>query len=112
MCVFFFRELKEEAKSRLSGICTDITQKEENRNRLISTVNRLHKQNSGIREEIASLNNRNMALKEKAQELVANVNSENILAAAELGDTQVSNVELRNQVSFIKSRYNGKVIKF
>lgn len=96
--LFFFSELKEEAKSRLSGLCTDTPQKEENSCRIASIVNRLEKQNIGIKEEISSLHDRDIILKSKILELKEKCNSEEFSNAIELGELHITNMELKNQV--------------
>lgn len=61
-------------------------------------VSRLHKQNSGLIEEISALHNQNTMLKAKSQELIEKSVSNQLLAATELGDLQIGNIELKNQV--------------
>lgn len=101
--IYFSRELKEEAKSRLSGLCTDTPQKEESRSRIVSMVSRLHKQGSGLIEEISTLHDQNDILKTKSEDLVEKSSSKQLLAAAELGNLQIGNIELKNQV---RKRYS------
>lgn len=86
---------------RLSDLCAELVQKEENRKKITSAMNRLNKQNNGIQEEIFNLNSRNVVLKAKVQELLENADSDRILATAELGDAQLANIELKNQVSLV-----------
>lgn len=84
---------------RLSNLCAELIQKEENRNKITGAMDRLNKQNNGIQGEIYNLNNRNAVLKAKTQELLKNASSDRILAAAELGDAQLANIEFKNQVN-------------
>lgn len=65
-------------------------------------VSRLHKQGSGLIEEISTLHNQNDVLKTKSEDLVEKFGSKQLFAAAELGNLQIGNIELKNQV---KIRY-------
>lgn len=86
-------------------MCTDTPQKEENSCRIASIVNRLEKQNSGIKEEISTLHDRDTVLRTKIQEMIDTANTEPLLTAAKLGNLQIAKLELENKVRFIFSCY-------
>lgn len=96
-----FRELKEEGRSRLSSLCANTPQKEENSSKVKNVITRLNKQSSGIKREISSLKDRNVALKAKITAIVEGTSCPEIAVVAGYEDARIAALEYRCQVGFI-----------
>lgn len=88
----FFRELKEDADSRLSTLLINSPQKEHGRRRLVNAVDRMNRQNSDVRSEITSLEQQIADLKQRIQTL-AEKGPSSLRSFVELEDAKLSQLE-------------------
>lgn len=91
-------QLKEEANSRLSGLCFDTPQKTRGHKRLESAVDRLHKQNNEIRDEVEALRSQKADLEMKTHELVNKIQEPAFQPIVELHNTKLAHTEYKFKV--------------
>lgn len=96
--MLIFSQLKEEANSRLSGLCFDTPQKTRGHKRLQSAVERLNKQNIEIKEEVESLRSQKADLEKKTQELVVKIQEPALQPIIELHNADLAQTEYKYKV--------------
>lgn len=91
------RELKEDADSRLSGLLSDVTEKEEAHKRLGKCVDRFQRQEDSLRHELHELKNTKIDLENSTINLV--LHHPELDKKAELCEEKMGRLELKYQVS-------------
>lgn len=90
--------MKEEADSRLSGLCFETPQKLRGHKRLGSAVDRLQRQNNEIKEEIETLKTRKIDLELKSQELISKTEEPTLQPIFNLHNTRLAQTESKYKV--------------